>query len=101
MSGMPSWISGSGWEALSDDREWLGGPPGCSGVVGRPSPMSRSGQESLQEVREALRMSGSCRETFLIVQEWWESLLDVRELSGSPTGSLGVSPGCSGVVGRP
>ena len=46
-------------------------------------------------------MSGSCRETFPIVQEWWESLIDVQELSGGPTGSLGVPPGCPGVVGRP
>ena len=44
--------------------------------------MSRNGWESLQEVRETLRMSGSCRKTLPIVQEWWNSHPDVQELSG-------------------
>ena len=33
-------VSGSGREALQDVQEWLGGPPECSGVFGRPSRMS-------------------------------------------------------------
>ena len=55
-------MSGSGWEALldvreyrealSDVREWSGGPPGCPGMVGRPSWMSSSGREALSDVRE-------------------------------------------------
>ena len=61
-------------EALSDVRERSGGPPGCPGVVGRPSLMSGSGRVALSDVREAL--------------------LEVRKLHGGP-------PVCSGVVGRP
>ena len=64
-------MSGSGRDALPDDREWSGGlgdirecsqsppecprvvelPPGCPRVVGRPSQMSGSGRESIQDVR--------------------------------------------------
>ena len=55
-------------------REWSGGPPGCPGVVGRPSRMFGGGQEALSDVREALP--------------------DVREWSGS-------SPKCPGVVAKP
>ena len=33
-------MSGSYWEALPDVREWSEDPPGCPGVVGRPSQMS-------------------------------------------------------------
>ena len=54
-------MSGSGRMTLPDFREWLGGPPGCPGVVGRhswmsrsggrPSRMSGSGQESLPDVK--------------------------------------------------
>ena len=39
-------------EALPDMWEWSEGPPGCSGVVGRPSRMSGSGREAFQDVRE-------------------------------------------------
>ena len=42
----------SGWESLLDVREWLGGPPGCLGVVGKPSRMSESGWEAHPDVRE-------------------------------------------------
>ena len=42
----------SGRESLADVREWSGGPPGCPGVVGRPSKMSGSGREGLLDVRE-------------------------------------------------
>ena len=70
-------MSGNGWVALPDVREWSGGLPGCSeaferphgypGVVESPSWMSGSGLEALP---------------------------DVRELSGDPLE-------CPGVVGRP
>ena len=32
--GRTTWRDGSGWEALLEVREWLGGPPGGPGVVG-------------------------------------------------------------------
>ena len=37
-------MSGNFREALPNVRVWSGGPPGCPGVVGRPSRMSRSGR---------------------------------------------------------
>ena len=43
-----------GWESLSDIQEWSVGPPGCLGMVGRPSLMSGSGREALPDVREFL-----------------------------------------------
>ena len=43
---------GSDRETLPNLREWLGGPPGITGVVGRASRMSESGQESLGDLRE-------------------------------------------------
>ena len=52
-------MSRSDRETLPNDREWLGGPPGCPGVVGRPSRMFGSGLESLPGGRDALLMSGS------------------------------------------
>ena len=70
-------MSGSRLEALPDVQEWSGGPPGCPGVVDKPSRKSGSG-------REASRISGSCRQT----------LPDVREWSTS-------RHGCSGVVDKP
>ena len=45
-------LSGSGWEALTDVRDWSGSPRGCPGVVGRQSRMSGSGREVRGEVRE-------------------------------------------------
>ena len=36
MVGRSSRISGSIREYFPDVREWLGGPPGCPGVVGSP-----------------------------------------------------------------
>ena len=101
-------MSMSGWEALSDIHEWSGGPPGCSGVVGRPSRMSGSGLEALPDVSvwsgvhtRCLRlvgrpprclgvvgrfswMSGSCRKAPRISGSGREALLDVREWSGGP-----------------
>ena len=57
-------MSGSGREALSEVREWSGGPLGgpgvvgrlsrMLGVVGRPYRMSESGREALSDVQEAL-----------------------------------------------
>ena len=37
---------------LPDVREWLGGPPGCPGLVGRPSRMSGSDRDAIRDVRE-------------------------------------------------
>ena len=51
-------MSGSGREDLPDVREWSRGPPGCPGVIGRPTQMFASGRESLSNVQEALQMSG-------------------------------------------
>ena len=77
VGGWPSQKSGSGREAFPDVRdalpvvcEWLGGPPGCSRVVERPSRM----------FRRPSRMSGS----------GWEALPEVREWSGGPPGGLRV-----------
>ena len=49
----------SGLEALLDVWEWSRGPlgcpgvpPRCSGVVGRPSRLSKSGREALPNIRE-------------------------------------------------
>ena len=70
-------MSGSGQEAHPHVQEWSGSPPGCLGVVGRPSRMSES-------VLKVLRMSGSGR----------DALPDVRECSRSP-------PRSPEVVGRP
>ena len=44
-------MCGSGREALSDVRESLRVPLGYPGVVGRPSRISGSGCETLQDVR--------------------------------------------------
>ena len=44
-------MAGSSPEALPDIREWLEGPPGCLGVVGRPSQISGSGLETIPEVQ--------------------------------------------------
>ena len=38
----PFRMSWSGQETLPDVREWSGCPPGCPGVVGRPSRKFRS-----------------------------------------------------------
>ena len=62
------------WESLPNVRELSGGPPGCSGVVGRPSRLFGSGRETLLNVRDAHP--------------------DIREWSEGP-------PGFPGVVGGP
>ena len=60
----PSWMSGSGQEAVLDVREWSGDVPELPGVVGRPYRMSGSGGESLLDVREW--SEGPCRCTGVI-----------------------------------
>ena len=45
-------MSGSGQETLLDVQEGLKGPPGCPGVVRRPSRMCGSGREAFPGVRE-------------------------------------------------
>ena len=122
-------MSRSGREVLPENREWSGdcnvwsgNPPGCPGVVGRPSLMYGSGQEASRVVGRPTRMSGSGREALPENRDWsgdcnvwsggspgcpgmisrppWMSgsgrktLLDVREWSGGP-------PGCLGVFGKP
>ena len=52
MSGMPSRMSESGWEALPKFLEWLGVHPGFAEVIGRPSRMSGSAKEALPDIRE-------------------------------------------------
>ena len=69
---------------LPDVCEWSGGPPGCPGVVGRPSWIAGSSQEVLPDV-----------------QEWSGVLLDVQEWSGGNHGWSGGPSGCPVVVGRP
>ena len=55
-------MSGSGRKDIPDVREWLGGPHGSPGVVGRPSQMSESG-------RRPFRMFESGREALPYVRE--------------------------------
>ena len=69
----PSQMTGSVWLALSIVREWTGGPPGCSGLVGRPSRMFEvvGGPYRYPEVVERpSRMSESGRETLPDVPQW-------------------------------
>ena len=47
-------MSGSGRVSLPDVWERSGGPPGCPGVVGKPSRMTGSGREALPDSREWL-----------------------------------------------
>ena len=74
---MHSRMSGGGWEALPDVREWSGAPTGFLDVIKMHSQMSGSG-------RKTPRMYGSGLEALLDVREW-----------------LRCPPGCPGVVGRP
>ena len=102
-------------EAFPEVQEWLGGPPGCLSVFSRPSRMFGSGGRPSRMsvrprgypgvVRRPSRMSGS----------GWETLMEVREISGSVRKALldvpgalldyrkcsGGSHGCPGVVGKP
>ena len=69
-------MTGSGREALLDDREWSGDPSESQAVVGRPSRMSLSGQRPS-------RMSGSGQKAFLDVCEWSGGPLRSPEVVGS------------------
>ena len=87
-------MSGSGLEALLDDREWsgvppecpewFGGLPRCPAVIGRSSRVSGSGQDTLPDVLVG-----------------WKAFPDVWQLSGGPPGYAGGTPACPAVVGRP
>ena len=80
-------MSESGRESLPDVHEWSGVPPGCPGVVGRPSWKSGKSHEDLSEVR-------SGRQSLPEVRSGRQSLPEVREWSGGP-------PKYPEVVGRP
>ena len=73
-------MSKSGQEAIPDVLEWSVGPPGCLGVVGRPSWVTGSGPDTPRRSRMIYRMSGSGR----------DALQDVREWLRGPTGCPGV-----------
>ena len=73
---------GCGREALPHILEWSGGPPGCPGVVGRPSRLSGSGRKSLTGGREAFV---DVQEALPLSKGGRKALPDVREWSGSPT----------------
>ena len=45
-------MSVRGRKTLSDVRQWSGGVPRCSGVVGRPLEICERGQKALQDLRE-------------------------------------------------
>ena len=49
-------MSGSGWEAFPDVREWSGGPPGYPTVVVMLSRIFESSRVALPNVRELLRV---------------------------------------------
>ena len=53
-------MSESSRKALLDFWEWLGGPPGCPGVVGRPFRMPGSGREDLPDIQEWSGGSSGC-----------------------------------------
>ena len=100
----PSRMSGNFRESLPDARVWSRLPSGCPGVVGSPS-------EYPGVVMRLSQMSGRGWKSLPYVPEWWEALLDVRQLSVGPPDvreahpavqeSSKHNPGCPGVVGRP
>ena len=53
---------------VPDDRKWLGGPPGCSRVVGKPSRVVGRPSQTSGSGQEALPMSRSGREALLVVR---------------------------------
>ena len=65
--------------------EWSGGPPGCSGVVGRSSWMSGSGREALPKVREWLVVVSSSGTTLPYIQEWLRSPPRYPRVVGRPS----------------
>ena len=106
----PSRMSGSCREALTDVREWSGGPPGCSGGLADV----QEWWEALSDVWKALRMPGVVGSPSQMSGSFWKALMDTR-LPGRPSWMsesgrealmdvqewLGVPPGCSRVVGSP
>ena len=74
-------MSGRCREAVPNFRQWFRGPPGCPGVVGKPS--RKFGRPS--------RISGSVRKALPDVRKM---LSNARECSRGP-------PRCPGVVGKP
>ena len=86
-------MSGSGQDALPEVQEWSDNPPGCPGVVERPSRMSGNGRETLPDFAERW-------DTFLDVREWSRDLLDVCETHSDVREWSGGSLGYPGVVGR-
>ena len=62
-------MSAIGPETLPDVCDWSGDPPGCPGVVGRPSRMSGRSRETLQMSGRPFRMSGSGQEALSDVRE--------------------------------
>ena len=93
-------MSGSGCEVLLDVREWSRGrpdvrefsgvPPGCLGMVGRPSTMFRNGRESLPDVKEWSRgppgSMGMVGRPSRKSGKSLEAILDVQVWSGAPPG---------------
>ena len=81
-------MSGNGWETLPYVWECSGGPSRCLGVVGRPSRMSRSGQEALPHDRVWSRwpswMYGSGREALPDDRDRRKVLPNVQEWLGGP-----------------
>ena len=73
-------MSGSGWEAHPDVREWSESPSECPAVAKWPSWLSGSGRETLRDVEEPLPN----------VREWSGVLPNVREWSGGYPKSPGV-----------
>ena len=74
-------MTSSGREAHQDVREWSGGPPGCPGVVWRPTWSPGGSSRFLGVIERPSEMSGSGREALPYVREW-----------------SGVPPGCPQVV---
>ena len=87
-------MSRSGWEALVDVRERLGGHPECPSVVGRPLRMSRSDRKALPGSRDSSQCLGVVRRPSRMSGSGREALSDEKEWSGGP-------PGCLGVIERP
>ena len=90
-------MSVNGRETLSDVLEWLGGLPGCPGLVGRPSHMLGvfgSPSQMPGVVGRPSQMCGIGQETLRMSRNFREAVPDVKVWSRGP-------PGCPGVVERP
>ena len=84
---MPSWLNGSGPEAIAEGREWLGGTPRGPGVVRSPPKRFGSSWEAFPVGRES----------HIVGREWSSgphgglgALPDGLDLSGSPPEGPGV-----------